>query len=302
MHPEDNATMVAHSPSPAQAPANGRGLPAAGQGGKRTAGQEGSARGGTGRRGWSAGDPDAGGGTLVRAHAFIDWDDTLAENIGFFRQAIEAMVDLISRELGLEPHVVAETGNRLDLEIARTMGLTRQSFPTAWSACYRELCRRVGREPDPGVLRQVRAHADWAYEQPQRLLDGAEPLLRWCRQEGFEVVIWTAGDPEVQRAKVVRSGLARLVDAVYTVSRKTPATLREHLDGRPSHLTVVVGNSLSSDVQPALANGVWAVHVPADTWEYDHAPVNVAHPLYRQAGSLREVPVLLATLLPRRTA
>lgn len=57
----------------------------------------------------------------------------------------------------------------------------------------------------------------------------------------------------------------------------------------------MVGNSASSDVLPALAAGVLAVHVPAaDTWEYDHGDVDHRHPLYVRVEQIGAVPGVLA--------
>ena len=58
------------------------------------------------------------------------------------------------------------------------------------------------------------------------------------------------------------------------VSDKTTDTytraFAEHGDG-PDR-AMMVGNSLKSDILPALASGAWAVHVPHDlVWAYEQA-------------------------------
>ena len=61
---------------------------------------------------------------------------------------------------------------------------------------------------------------------------------------------------------------------------------------------MMIGNSLKSDVLPALEAGCWAVHVPHDlTWALEHAEEPVGHPRYRGASSLSVVPELVTGLL-----
>ncbi len=46
---------------------------------------------------------------------------------------------------------------------------------------------------------------------------------------------------------------------------------------------MMVGNSLKSDVVPAIDAGSWGVHVPHDlTWELEHAEAPEAAPRFRR--------------------
>jgi putative hydrolase of the HAD superfamily len=50
---------------------------------------------------------------------------------------------------------------------------------------------------------------------------------------------------------------------------------------------MMVGNSLKSDILPALAAGAWAVHVPHElTWALEHAEEPVGEPRYRKLVDL----------------
>ena len=57
---------------------------------------------------------------------------------------------------------------------------------------------------------------------------------------------------------------------------------------------MMVGNSLKSDIVPAIEAGSWAVHVPHDlTWEVEHAEAPEAHPRFRRVTHLGELAKLL---------
>ncbi len=60
---------------------------------------------------------------------------------------------------------------------------------------------------------------------------------------------------------------------------------------------MMVGNSLKSDVIPALAAGAWGVHVPhGAVWELEAAAPPEEHPRFRVIPDLGELPDLLDVL------
>ena len=89
----------------------------------------------------------------------------------------------------------------------------------------------------------------------------------------LRMAVFTKGDLLNQRHKLERSGLAPLFDWVeITADKQTDdfLTLCSHLSVRPDQL-LMVGNSLKSDIAPALAIGAWAVHIPFYvTWQLEH--------------------------------
>lgn len=227
-------------------------------------------------------------------HAFVDWDDTIAENIRYFREAEDANVHLIARLTGADPAAVRRRGEELDLATARRIGLVKESMGIAWVECYREFCLRAGREPDPESEAAIRLACTMPYTVRQDLLPGAAEMLAWLHQAGFEVTIWTAGDEDVQSRKIKESGLAHLVHRTAIVPDKTPERLRDALGRRDPERSFVVGNSLHSDIRPALAVGMAALHIPVETWAYDHSHVDLEHPLYTKVASVSEVPAVVA--------
>lgn len=237
-----------------------------------------------------------------RGFAFVDWDDTLGENMRYFREAERINALRLGALLGLPLEAVARHGAANDVKVAQAMGLGRDSFPTAWIRTYHELCAQTGARPDAKVEEELVQTCATAYDYPIRLLDGAETFLRWLRHEGYEVTIWTAGSHEVQERKINESGLGHLIDRRQVVLRKTPATLAAALAGRAPDRTFVVGNSLHSDVAPALAIGVLALHLDGESWGLDQVDVDRSHPLYRRVTHLQDVPPILAVDSPGRRA
>jgi putative hydrolase of the HAD superfamily len=68
-----------------------------------------------------------------------------------------------------------------------------------------------------------------------------------------------------------------------------------HGDG--AERAMMVGNSLKSDVLPAIAAGSWGVHVPHEVnWVLDHAEPPAEGERFRRIAHVGELPGLLAEI------
>ena len=90
-----------------------------------------------------------------------------------------------------------------------------------------------------------------------------------------------------------------MFDAIEIVSDKDIGTyqriFRRHGDG-PEH-AMMVGNSLKSDIVPAIAAGSWGIYIPhALNWELENAEEPTHSPRFRQLAHLGELTPLIAVL------
>ncbi|MGB0797913.1 MAG: HAD family hydrolase, partial [Planktomarina sp.] len=70
---------------------------------------------------------------------------------------------------------------------------------------------------------------------------------------------------------LAQSGLGDLFDNVHVVSEKDVATYTG-IFGADVHQSAMVGNSMKSDIVPALTAGAAAIHIPAKfEWEMEKA-------------------------------
>jgi putative hydrolase of the HAD superfamily len=112
----------------------------------------------------------------------------------------------------------------------------------------------------------------------------------------FRLVMITKGDLFDQERKLAESGLGELFEAVEIVSDKDVGTyeriFRAHGDG-PKR-AMMVGNSLKSDIVPAIAAGSWGVYIPHDlNWVLEHAEEPLDSPRYRRLAHLGELSALI---------
>src|SRR5262249_24372664 len=109
----------------------------------------------------------------------------------------------------------------------------------------------------------------------------------------FRIILLTKGAPDVQGKRLQDSGLNRYLDGVYIVSDKSASTLRAIYSKEKLRASrvVVIGDSLRSDILPALETGAFALWIPSLTWRYEQARIPRSPRLVRicDFGILRNV-------------
>ena len=148
------------------------------------------------------------------------------------------------------------------------------------------------------VIAEIMAAGREMLAHPVELLPHARAAVETLSRT-HRVILITKGDLLDQERKVAQSGLGDLFHAVEIVSEKTPARYRaifqRHGDG--AQRAMMVGNSLKSDVLPALAAGAFGVHVPHPlTWALEHAEPPVSDRRFYALPNLAALPDLVASL------
>ncbi|NLS02505.1 HAD family hydrolase [Rhizobium sp. P32RR-XVIII] len=112
----------------------------------------------------------------------------------------------------------------------------------------------------------------------------------------YLLVLITKGDLFDQERKLAQSGLGDFFDAVEIVSDKTAVTYRRIFSklGDGPERAMMVGNSLKSDIVPAIAAGSYGVFVPHElTWVLEHVDEPKEAPRFRKIAHLGELGGLL---------
>jgi putative hydrolase of the HAD superfamily len=112
----------------------------------------------------------------------------------------------------------------------------------------------------------------------------------------YRLVLITKGDLFDQERKLAQSGLGEFFEGVEIVSDKTAETyariFARHGDG--PERAMMVGNSLKSDVVPAIRAGSWGVFVPHElTWAFEHVEPPTGEPRFREIPHLGKLSPLL---------
>jgi putative hydrolase of the HAD superfamily len=199
----------------------------------------------------------------------IDADDTLWENNIYFERAIAAFIGFLNHR-EYTPAEVREALNRVERENILQHGYGLASFTRSLVDCYMRLSAA---EPTEAQKEKVRGFARTIGEQEIELLAGVRETLEALGGR-HRLILMTKGNQAEQADKLERSGLAGLFAAVEIVAEKDAATYLAVLAKyAPAEGTAwMIGNSPRSDINPALAAGLNAVHLfHKDTWVLEHA-------------------------------
>jgi len=230
---------------------------------------------------------------MITTIAF-DADDTLWHNERFYRLTEDGFKDMLA-DYADPDHL----GERL-LEAERRnikrygygiKGFVLSMIETAIDVTHNNV--------PASKIREILDAGHQMLEHPIELLPHVRETLESVSAD-YRTVIVTKGDLLDQERKIAQSGLAGIFDGIEIVSEKTPETyltvFNRHGDGAARG--VMVGNSMRSDVVPALEAGSWGVHVPHGmTWALEHADAPENHPRYRAIADMGALPGLLAALV-----
>ncbi len=228
----------------------------------------------------------------IEAVAF-DADDTLWHNERVFRLTQERFAELLADHA--EPSDL-----RAQLDAAERRNLGRYGFGVkGFVLSMIETALEITDSRVPGaVIGQLIDAGHEMLDHPIELLPDVLETVEGIAAER-KVLLITKGDLLDQERKLAQSGLGELFHGVEVVSDKTAATYARVFAryGIATGRAVMVGNSLRSDVAPALEAGAWAVHVPHElTWSYEHDVVPQGHTRFRTIARLGELPALIETL------
>ncbi|WP_419898882.1 HAD family hydrolase [Roseomonas sp. USHLN139] len=223
----------------------------------------------------------------------LDADDTLWHNMRHF-QATEAALLAI-----LQPFVQARIA-REALEACEIRNLALYGYGAkGFTLSMIETALELGGDRLPvAAVQQILAAGKILLKHPVQLFDGIEETLQALAQRG-RLVLVTKGDLLHQEAKLAASGLGGHFSGVEIVSDKKAETFRRlfaRYQVAPER-AVMAGDSLRSDILPALEAGAWAAFVPQQqAWSHEAAAVPDAHPRFRELACLAELPAWIDSL------
>lgn len=203
----------------------------------------------------------------IRVIAF-DADDTLWDNEPFFRQVEAEMCQILapfgSTEEISEQLYAIEMANMPDYgygAVAFTMSLIENAVKASH-----------GQVPANDIGRIIEAGRKLV-RLPATPLPGVEGTLRYLKDNtDYKLVVFTKGELLTQEGKLKRSGLLPYFHQVFIVTDKQEQNYRDlcrDLGIAPDEL-MMIGNSLRSDILPALNIGAQTIYIPYEImWQHE---------------------------------
>lgn len=204
----------------------------------------------------------------------IDADDTLWENNVYFERAIAAFISYLNHH-EYSPAEVRQALNAVERETILAHGYGLSSFTRSLVDCFQRLSPEHFSEEKQA---RIEGFARSIAEREIELLPGVPETLAALASR-HRLILMTKGNHAEQADKFARSGLSPYFSAVEIAAEKDPATYREVLARHQLDRATawMIGNSPKSDINPALAAGLNAVHLfHKDTWVLEHAALDQA--------------------------
>ena len=221
----------------------------------------------------------------------FDADDTLWQNETFFRLTETRFIELLGGDPDLTERLHEAEKRNLGHYGFGVKGFTLSMIETAIEVTEGRVSAQV--------IAEIMAMGREMLRHPIHLLPDVEAVITGLAKD-HRIIVITKGDLLDQERKLAQSGLGDLFHGVEIVSDKTPATYATAFarHGAGAETAMMVGNSLKSDVIPALQAGAWGVHIPHEhTWAYERADPPTTSARFRAIDRLAELPSLVNGLL-----
>ncbi|NHC46527.1 HAD family hydrolase [Motilibacter aurantiacus] len=227
--------------------------------------------------------------TVDRQHLVFDADDTLWENNVLFERAIDDFIAWMAHPT-LEPTAIRTILQDIERANSTAHGYGSSVFLRSLHDCFEKLSERPA---DDAARASIEAFVQRLRSGQVELIPEVESTLATLGRR-HDLLLLTKGAVEEQQRKIDASGLAGYFRRAVVVPEKDPEAYAalaaaEGLDPARSWM---IGNSVKSDVNPALAAGFGAVFVPnASTWALEHA--DLPDPLPARFHEVARFPELL---------
>jgi len=213
----------------------------------------------------------------------FDADDTLWHNMKFYDLTEARFVALLKDHA--EPQDLAQRLSAAERRNLKLYGFGIKGFTLSMIETAIEV---TGGTVPASVVGDILDAGRDMLSHPVEPLPFAREALE-ALAPSYKLVLITKGDLFDQERKVAASGLGDYFAGVEIVSDKTAETYARVFAryGDGAEQALMVGNSLKSDVVPALKSGAWGVYVPHEIeWAMEHDEEPDGDPRYRRIGHL----------------
>ncbi|WP_438446195.1 HAD family hydrolase [Gorillibacterium sp. sgz5001074] len=228
----------------------------------------------------------------------FDLDDTLIHCNKYFDAVLDQFADLLSvwfgaHRLGLED--IKKKQLEIDIAGVNIHGFTTDHFPVSLVKTYEYFSNLYGRERSQAEEEELLALGKSVYDLEVEPYPSMVETLDRLQADGHRLYLYTGGVTAHQHKKIKSVQLEKYFgDRIFVRQHKTAEALeeivREMSFDRSS--TWMIGNSIRTDVVPALKAGLNCIHIPAiQEWEYNNVEITEEPKgVFLRLQALSEVP------------
>ena len=200
----------------------------------------------------------------------FDGDDTLWKTQELYDKAKERFNNLMKSQ-GFEEDVI-DLLDEIDAQRVGILKFLKSRFLESMLITYAILCGKYKKNWDIKIESEIRNYARAVFQFPPVLYEDAIETLE-ILYKNFILVLFTNGDIEIQRRKVESLGkkFTSYFTKIYITETKNEEEYKKIINDfkiSPQNIWVI-GNSVKSDINPAIQAGVNAILIPCGTWKYE---------------------------------
>lgn len=235
----------------------------------------------------------------------FDLDDTLIHCNKYFEIVLEQFTDLLTTWFAsyrLSKEEVRKKQLEIDIAGVNRHGFTADHFPESLVETYRHFSNMNGRKTSARETDELLALGRSVYDMEIEPYPYMVETLDKLRAAGHRLFLYTGGIVSVQQKKIKAVRLESYFgDRVFIRQHKTAEALEEIVREQSFDRaeTWMIGNSIRTDVVPALKAGLNCIYIPALLeWEYNIVDVT-AEPkgAFLKLKELKQVPAAVENYL-----
>ncbi|MGZ4161886.1 MAG: HAD family hydrolase [Neobacillus sp.] len=233
---------------------------------------------------------------MQKQNIIFNLDDTLVYCNRYFNQVIEMFAGQMTKWFAtLTKEEIKLKQLEIDLESINKYGLTSTRFPESFVGTYNYLCDLTGKEKEKSDIEFLRELGFKVFKIPVEPIPFMNETLQQLKEAGHELYLHTGGDEANQRRKITQLELTTFFEHRIFISEHKDTTalsdILKTIDADPK-ITWMIGDSLRTDIVPALEMNINTIYIPAETeWKYNVVEVKVEPKgAFFTLNSLNEVP------------
>ena len=235
---------------------------------------------------------------MTKKTFLFDLDDTLMWNFHDYSFPLLDFTKLVMKRIGPKapdlPTIInlqAEIDSKKVKEwMTFGRGFCKERFPTSMAETYQEICKSLNINDAKGekLAYQIGTRAfsikRW---KKQGLVPGAKEIFSYLKNKGDEIILITKGDEEIQKMKISANNLELIFKEIYIVQTKNKETLEECISKKNKNYIWHIGNSIKSDVLPAIDAKIGIIYIPMETWKFEKEHASI--PKYNRLIKLENI-------------
>jgi putative hydrolase of the HAD superfamily len=224
----------------------------------------------------------------------FDGDDTLWETMPFYNQTKTVFYAEMGK-MGFEKKEVMKAFEKIDVDNTKIMGFSKGRFPRSMQETYELFCKIYKKPFNKRASLKMSNIGKKVFSEKSTLIDGVKEVLAILRKSNFQLILATKGDLLIQKKRIADAKISKYFNKIYIFPQKTSAELYQVVEESNLDLYTSwsIGNSIKSDINPALRIGLKAIWIPYPTWHYEEDEVLIKENNIYHVASIKEIPVIL---------